>query len=201
MTADGNTGDNFNRYWYGNNNPYKFVDPDGRYVESAVDVALIVADAADIAKNGLNWTNGLSMAANVVGLAVPVGTGFGPAVRGGAAGVDAARGTDKVSDAARATTLKPGPYAGESIPARSAARDFNAGERAAGNRIMKDTGCHTCGTKDAGTKSGNAILDHQPPSKLNTSNAPQRLHPHCATCSRRQGGEVNAERARRAREK
>jgi RHS repeat-associated protein len=24
------TGGNFNRYWYGNNNPYKFVDPDGR---------------------------------------------------------------------------------------------------------------------------------------------------------------------------
>jgi RHS repeat-associated protein len=23
-------GDNFNRYWYANNNPYKFIDPDGR---------------------------------------------------------------------------------------------------------------------------------------------------------------------------
>jgi RHS repeat-associated protein len=30
VTADGNTGANFNRYWYGNNNPYKFRDPDGR---------------------------------------------------------------------------------------------------------------------------------------------------------------------------
>lgn len=28
-TADGS---NFNRYWYANNNPYKFVDPDGRAV-------------------------------------------------------------------------------------------------------------------------------------------------------------------------
>lgn len=25
-------GGNFNRYWYANNNPYKFTDPDGRYV-------------------------------------------------------------------------------------------------------------------------------------------------------------------------
>jgi RHS repeat-associated protein len=30
VTVDGNTGSNFNRYWYGHNNPYKFTDPDGR---------------------------------------------------------------------------------------------------------------------------------------------------------------------------
>jgi RHS repeat-associated protein len=30
VTAGGSTGANFNRYWYANNNPYKFVDPDGR---------------------------------------------------------------------------------------------------------------------------------------------------------------------------
>lgn len=30
VTADGNTGGNFNRYWYANNNPYRFFDPDGR---------------------------------------------------------------------------------------------------------------------------------------------------------------------------
>jgi len=28
--ADANTGGNFNRYWYANNNPYVFTDPDGR---------------------------------------------------------------------------------------------------------------------------------------------------------------------------
>ncbi|WP_460760719.1 RHS repeat domain-containing protein [Lysobacter fragariae] len=32
VTADGGTGANFNRYWYANDNPYKFKDPDGRYV-------------------------------------------------------------------------------------------------------------------------------------------------------------------------
>lgn len=30
VTANGNTGGNFNRYWYANNNPYRFTDPDGR---------------------------------------------------------------------------------------------------------------------------------------------------------------------------
>ena len=30
VTANSSTGANFNRYWYANNNPYKFIDPDGR---------------------------------------------------------------------------------------------------------------------------------------------------------------------------
>jgi RHS repeat-associated protein len=103
VTAYENPTGAFNRYWYANNNPYKFKDPDGRYAESIIDIGLIVADIADISSNGLSWTNGASLAANVVGLAVPVGTGFGPAVRGVAAGVDTARGADRAADASRAT--------------------------------------------------------------------------------------------------
>jgi len=30
VAANSNTGGNFNRYWYANNNPYAFTDPDGR---------------------------------------------------------------------------------------------------------------------------------------------------------------------------
>ncbi len=30
VQANPNNGQNFNRYWYANNNPYKFIDPDGR---------------------------------------------------------------------------------------------------------------------------------------------------------------------------
>jgi len=33
VTADPNTGANFNRYKYANNNPYKYIDPDGRAEE------------------------------------------------------------------------------------------------------------------------------------------------------------------------
>lgn len=34
VKADANNGQNFNRYYYGNNNPYTFTDPDGRVVKS-----------------------------------------------------------------------------------------------------------------------------------------------------------------------
>ena len=32
VTANSGNGGNFNRYWYANNSPYRFTDPDGRYV-------------------------------------------------------------------------------------------------------------------------------------------------------------------------
>jgi RHS repeat-associated protein len=38
VTTDGSTGSSFNRYAYGNNSPYKYVDPDGR---NAIAVGII----------------------------------------------------------------------------------------------------------------------------------------------------------------
>jgi len=96
-----------------------------------------------------------------------------------------------------AGTLQPGPYAGESIPARGPGRNVTPAETAEINRIGRSTGCHTCGTTDPGTKSGNFVPDHQPPSALSPESASQRLYPQCVNCSRRQGGEVNAERTRK----
>jgi RHS repeat-associated protein len=89
-------------------------------------------------------------------------------------------------------TLKPGEHAADSVPARGPQRDFTKGEREAVNKAGQETGCHTCGTKDAGTKSGNFVPDHQPPSGLNQNNQPQQLYPQCLTCSQTQGGQVNA---------
>ena len=91
-------------------------------------------------------------------------------------------------------TLEPGPHAGEGVPARGPGRDFTQDERDKVNQQGRDTGCHTCGTTDPGTKSGNFVPDHQPPSALNPANADQRLYPQCIGCSRTQGGEVNAEK-------
>ncbi len=87
--------------------------------------------------------------------------------------------------------IGPGPFAGKSIPARGPERDFNQDERSQINEIGAESGCHTCGTTDPGTSSGNFLLDHQRPSALNPSGQTQRLYPQCLACSRRQGGWVN----------
>jgi RHS repeat-associated protein len=89
-------------------------------------------------------------------------------------------------------TLGPGSYGKESIPARSGARDFTREEINTINEMGKRNGCHTCGTKDPGTMSGNFVKDHQPPTALNSNNQPQNLLPQCINCSRQQGGTVNA---------
>ena len=84
--------------------------------------------------------------------------------------------------------IGPGPHAGESIPARGPERDFTNDEREKINEIGKKSGCHTCGTDDPETDSGNWVLDHQPPSALIRPGQPQRLYPQCVNCMRLQGG-------------
>jgi hypothetical protein len=87
------------------------------------------------------------------------------------------------------TLVRPGPFAGRSILAPEG-RGISAAERRELNEIMSETGCHSCGTSVPGTRSGNAISDHQPPSALNRFSLPQRLYPQCLTCSVTQGGYV-----------
>jgi hypothetical protein len=92
--------------------------------------------------------------------------------------------------------IGPGPFAGESIPARGPGYNFTPAERREINRIGAEFGCHTCGTRVPGTPSGNFVLDHQPSSGLNFAGRDQRLFPHCLMCSWRQGGWVRSMRAR-----
>jgi RHS repeat-associated protein len=90
------------------------------------------------------------------------------------------------------STLEPGPYAKESIPAHRGKP--TAAEQRQVNELMEKHGCHTCGTKNPGTKSGNAIADHQPAQALGE---PKIFLPHCNSCKARQGGEVVQELRRR----
>jgi len=94
------------------------------------------------------------------------------------------------ANALQTSTLRPGPFASRSIPARGPGRNFRREEKRQIDEFGYADGCHTCGTKDPGTKSGHFILDHQTPSKINPPGQVQRLYPHCLACSQRQGGEV-----------
>ena len=46
VEADPNSGSNFNRYWYANNNPYKFTDPDGRNAITGAAIGCAVTGPA-----------------------------------------------------------------------------------------------------------------------------------------------------------
>jgi hypothetical protein len=111
----------------------------------------------------------------------------------GAKDVAKPRGGENPAAAEKPSTLNPGPHAKESIPAN--ANRPTAAEQRDVNALMNRNGCHTCGTKNAQTTTGNAVADHQPPKALGT---PTEFYPHCLGCARRQGGEVLQElRARR----
>lgn len=89
VQADPNTGQNFNRYYYANNNPYRFTDPDGRqaldYSAKFLDLNRRHGSDADSMhqemSEGLN--TGLTITGGVVLLAVPdpsdlaIGAAFG----------------------------------------------------------------------------------------------------------------------------
>lgn len=95
VTAYAMPGSNFNRYWYANNNPYKFTDPDGRLADVFVDIGFIGYSTYKLATEP-SWTNAAALGADIVGAAVPFATGLGTAVRATAHGADAAKAASNV---------------------------------------------------------------------------------------------------------
>jgi hypothetical protein len=85
--------------------------------------------------------------------------------------------------------IGPGPNAHESVPGRRGVMPSKA-ESAQVKKIGDKYGCHTCGTRDPGTKSGNWIRDHQPPNALNKL-PDASIFPQCLSCSNTQGGGVS----------
>ena len=71
-----------NRYSFERRNPYKYVDPTGKYIESAVDVAFISYDIIELTEDP-SILNFVVLGADIAGAALPFVTGLGLGVKTG----------------------------------------------------------------------------------------------------------------------
>ncbi|MBI4760291.1 MAG: AHH domain-containing protein [Chloroflexi bacterium] len=134
----------WDRYAYANNNPIRNTDPTGHWIESVVDIAFIAYDIYDISQNGLNWENGLSLAADVAGLALPFVTGGGLLVRAATHADDVAKAintADNIIDTANAID--------NAIDAGNAADNL-----ADGIKLANDVPCSFSAETDVATPDG-----------------------------------------------
>ncbi len=130
----------------------RVADTFSQYVELGVD--LVEAETIDELKNG-DIGEAVGKQARVARDAYLIVGGVyllirGKKVRFGAKGKMPPRGTHPTGP----DTMKPGPIAKESIPARGKSQRFNKTEREQINEIGDKHGCHTCGARESGRPSG-----------------------------------------------
>lgn len=86
VSTDASTGGSFNRYAYAANNPYRYIDPDGRAIETPWDAANVAMDIVSLSRN-LAVGNYGGATVDAIGL---IYDGFATAVPGLPAGAGAA---------------------------------------------------------------------------------------------------------------
>lgn len=184
----------WNRYAYARNNPQKYIDPDGKAIDIAIDLVFIAYDLFDIGRTvvrgqDVSGAQGKALIGDVIGAIVPGLTGVGAGIRhlGATAGV--ARGaTSLVDDLASAATPKLGSAGGP-----GAGRVFSRGTKNV--ELARNDRCVFCSSKTeprAG-KPRSAELDHAIPRSRSGNNTPDNIQTTCRTCNRRKGAKTTEE--------
>jgi RHS repeat-associated protein len=164
-------GTNFNRYWYGNNNPYKFTDPDGRIVDTVWDIGSVAYDLGKAAYGALSGDREL-VSEGLLDAGVDAASALIPFIPAGASkvaraakeGVEAI-GEQATGSAAKASVGKlPKPSTGPgTVPKseRDPKRFWKAGERAEKRAAQGDKCATGCGKEiDASNSRGHHIDRH-----------------------------------------
>ena len=97
----------WNRYTYVRNNPLRYVDPDGRAIETVWDLISLGLSAKAVWQDPTSGWNWVSLGADVVSVLGPGIPAIGMAIRSGSKiddAVDAARALEHAKDAASAAT-------------------------------------------------------------------------------------------------
>ena len=156
VTTDAGSGGHFNRYAYGDNNPYKYTDPDGR---SPVHAGL---KALDLAASATDIVSAFHSGGAVAGLRATLEAVVGPP--GAKLVAKVANAVGDVAKAGKATGTLPKPGHGPgAVPKedRDPKRLFTPAEREA-KRAEQDNQCgNGCGTKiDETNSDGHHIKRH-----------------------------------------
>lgn len=93
-----------NRYSYVGNNPYRFTDSTGHYIDTAADIVSIGLDLNDIQNDPTDPVNYIALGADTVAAFVPFATGAGRGVKLADRAIEGLRSADRSVDANQATT-------------------------------------------------------------------------------------------------
>ena len=80
-----------NAYSYARNNPYKYVDPSGNFIDTILDIGFVGYDLYSIVQNPKDSSNYISLGLDLGGTAIPFVTGLGT-------GFKLAKGAEKAKD-------------------------------------------------------------------------------------------------------
>jgi RHS repeat-associated protein len=89
-----------NKYAYVRNNPYKYTDPNGEWLETGLDIGFLIWDIKEIFNDPYDWTNHAAFIADGVGTALPFVTGLGAGVKALTKGAKAIKGASRVAKTA-----------------------------------------------------------------------------------------------------